>query len=355
MSALVVRDGDGERDGERDALGDPWPSAPLVEQYVGARYGTLRQCGGYGPTKETTQGLVEGDFVRFPRQGPVKSSVATNLLAIYPDEAGAKQNLVNEWADKHYDELTGNTQVGWNKGIVPFTDHTCRRLPGDTNLIDDFIEDSMLSPKTYVLVNQLDCTVTGMHSLIPADKPIPAEPKAAKDKGKKKNTVKAVVPKIIKVSGTSLQIVPGIAEETHRPVAIACFTMSSDPWNPGLGRSLEEISDNMAGTHFEMPYNPGETFVVEIKMLCGHRHFAGAGSNMLKRVMKFAKAAAEEDNPNASYFICVLDSVDVAETMAFYEGKGFRKEDTLRFSEKDKFGVLQHGTHHRYVRVVRID
>jgi hypothetical protein len=292
---------------------DPWPSNSLIETKASKPIGhNYRQCSEYGHTLVKTQGRVVGEYVHFSIGDEVVSSVKTDFDMILPGDYIQKEAMVIEWADDRRNTNTGELQGGWGKGIVPFVEHTCYR--NKRSIEETFIQDNIMSPDNFVFVNQVKCTV---------------------NTGKSK---------------------PGRRQD-HRPVAIACASMSSTVWGPEHGgMSIIDISQRMQGSAHELPYVPGQTYVLDIKLLCGHQDFAGSGGNMLRYVIDyFADAIKVGYKGHHTHFICVADALDVEETKLFYERMGFKMANTIVHTVTDNDGnFVKRENDFRYVRLVRI-
>ena len=106
----------------------------------------------------------------------------------------------------------------------------------------------------------------------------------------------------------------------------------------------------------ELPYVPGQTYVLEIKLLCGHEDFAKSGGNMLRHVIGwFANAIKEGYGGRHTHFICVADAVDVGETKSFYERMGFKVANIIQNTVTDDDGNFKRYENlFRFVRLVRI-
>jgi hypothetical protein len=285
---------------------DPWSDAPLIEKAMGVPFGKMRKCSGYGPTRDKTQGLVVGDYVRFQNPGKEESSIATRLLVILPGDKRGKSAVAAEWADKRVSAETGEMQGGWGQSIVPFAANTCWRE--GNGLQETYIDEYIKAPETYVFVNQVDCELRA------------------------KTTT----------------------EVNHRPVAIACVTISNDVWRPEHGRDMEDISRDMHDTTHEISYTAGKTFVLEFKVLCGHRHFAAAGGNMMRKVVQYTRDLIARTHDRHTHFICVADAVNVPETRKFYQKMGFIEVDIIATPVFESGVYVAQDKSIRCVRVVRV-
>jgi hypothetical protein len=152
------------------------------------------------------------------------------------------------------------------------------------------------------------------------------------------------------------------------PTGIACITIGQYQISPFQfttpGKyTLEEIVNDLSIGHLDMfnenrylteyylftldmNYVPAETFVVEIKIICGNPDFAGSCSNILFKAIKFVRRFLQAKYPfQHNIFIAVTNSADDGLTKEFYKQQGLFRAESFATGA---------GMEHRFVRLVEV-
>jgi len=247
---------------------------------------TLPKCSGINSSRHERANMVTGrDHVSFTTPTSDELLHKTRLIVINPGDLEAKQAFLKKWNEMSEDTEQQKIDKGWLKSIVPFSEQTCNRpVEHDVpQLSTDFIAEAVMDDEHVVLVNEMMCTA--------------------------------------------------LDAETARPISIAAFYITND-WEDReeedgpVGQSLQDIAIT-----YKWTYKAGETWVVDLGLICGHRDFRYAGRNMLERVKFYAISFIKKEDEHAAGFLFLADSTE--ESKGFYLRESF-KETSSHFKLGEK-------------------